>query len=155
MTKPLRSPHQDTAGAPLIDSVEGVLDLMRSRGGRATSSRRVLLEVLFEGDGHMTAEQLVAAVQRRVPDVHISTVYRNLDDLEQLGVVTHSHLGHGPSVYHLASRAHAHFICRVCGATFEAPDSMFRSLARNAESQLGFVIDTHHFAILGHCAACG
>jgi Fur family transcriptional regulator, ferric uptake regulator len=135
-------------------SVDEVLDLLRARGGRVTSSRRILLDVLFEATGHLSVEDLAAAVQSRAPDVNVSTIYRNVEDLERLGVVAHSHLGHGPATYQLASLAHAHFVCESCGVRIEAPDSMFRSLARSAKSDLGFSIDPHHFAILGRCADC-
>jgi Fur family transcriptional regulator, ferric uptake regulator len=151
--------HEAAAGrgfepAAAVSSVEGVLDLLRSRGGRVTSSRRILLEVLFEATGHLSVEELAAAVQARAPDVHVSTIYRNVEDLERLGVVAHSHLGHGPATYQLASLAHAHFVCESCGTRIEAPDSMFRSLARAARDDLGFSIDPNHFAILGRCADC-
>ncbi len=135
-------------------SVEDVLELLRARGGRVTSSRRILLQVLFETTSHLSVEELAAAVQARAPDVHVSTIYRNVEDLEQLGVVAHSHLGHGPATYQLAALAHAHFVCESCGARIEAPDAMFRGLARSAESELGFAIDPRHFAILGRCADC-
>jgi len=135
-------------------SVDEVLALLRSRGGRATSSRRVLLEVLFRSTEHLSAEALTAAVQQQVPDVHLSTVYRNLEELQELGVVTHSHLGHGPATYQLAGHAHAHFICEGCGCRLEAPQEMFAELAAQAADRLGFRIDPHHFAILGQCATC-
>ena len=139
---------------PDFSSVESVLAYLRSQGGRSTSSRRILLEVLFEADGHMSAEELTEAVQRRAPDVHLSTVYRNLEELEHLGVLSHSHLGHGPSSYLLAAHAHAHLISATCGKTIEAPDDLFRGLARSAKVRLGFSIDPNHFAILGQCAEC-
>jgi Fur family ferric uptake transcriptional regulator len=102
----------------------------------------------------MGAEALTDAVQKQAPDVHLSTIYRNLEELEQLGVISHSHLGHGPSSYLLASHAHAHFMCADCGTMIEAPDAMFRGLARSAKTQLGFTIDPKHFAILGRCVNC-
>jgi len=135
-------------------SVDEVLALVRSRGGRATPSRRILLEVLFESNDHLSVEELTAAVQERAPDVHLSTVYRNLEDLQRLGVVVHSHLGHGPATYQLAGLAHAHFICERCGRRFEASDDLFRGLARAAKARLGFAINPHHFAIQGRCAEC-
>jgi Fe2+ or Zn2+ uptake regulation protein len=110
--------------------------------------------VLFDASGHLSAEDLTAAVQARAPDVHISTIYRNLEDLERLGVVVHTHLGHGAATYQLASLAHGHFICEECGAMIEAPDALFRGLARTAKFKLGFTIDPYHFAILGRCASC-
>lgn len=151
MAKQTGLSEQAVAG---FGSVEAVLELVRARGGRATSSRRILLEVLFDASDHLSVEELAAAVQERAPDVHLSTIYRNLEDLQRLGVVVHSHLGHGPATYQLASLAHAHFICEECGRRFEASDDLFRGLARAAKARLGFSIDPHHFAILGRCAEC-
>jgi Fur family ferric uptake transcriptional regulator len=137
-----------------FSSVDSVITYLRSQGNRITSSRRLLLESLFKADGHLSAESLTEMVQKTAPDVNLSTVYRNLDELEQLGVVTHSHLGHGPSSYLLAAHAHAHFICADCGVMIEAPDDMFKGLARSAKTKLGFAIDPKHFAILGQCSDC-
>lgn len=137
-----------------FSSVESVITYLRSRGSRITSSRRLLLEVLFSAEGHMSAESLAEAVQKRAPDVHLSTIYRNLDELEHLGVISHAHLGHGPSSYLLASQAHAHFVCADCGKMIEAPEELFRGLARSAKTKLGFAIDPKHFAILGLCSEC-
>jgi Fe2+ or Zn2+ uptake regulation protein len=136
------------------EAVEEVLALVRARGGRVTTARRLLLEVLFEGAEHRTAEKLAADVQERAPDTHLSTIYRNLEELERLGVLVHCHLGHGPATYHLAGAAHAHLVCGECGTTFEAPDQLFASLAREARRRYGFDIDPHHFAVLGRCQAC-
>jgi Fur family ferric uptake transcriptional regulator len=135
-------------------TVEGALELLRQNGGRITSSRRFLLRLLFESEGHHTAEELAAAVQAQAPDIHLSTIYRNLDELEKLGVVVHAHLGHGPATYHLASSAHGHFVCEECGKMIEAPDALFAGLAKAAREKFGFTIDPHHFAMLGRCADC-
>ncbi len=137
-----------------FSSVDTVLAVVRARGGRITSSRRILLEALFAAERHLSAEELAEAVQARAPDVNLSTIYRNLEDLQRLGVIVHAHLGHGPATFQLASHAHAHFVCEECGAMVEAPEEMFRGLARRAKSTLGFTIDPLHFAILGRCAAC-
>ena len=137
-----------------VASVEQALDLLRQQGGRLTSSRRTLLQALFEADGHRTAEELAAEVQAQAPDVHMSTIYRNLDELERLGVVVHAHLGHGPATYHLAAGAHGHLVCERCGQMIEAPHELFRGLARVAKTRFGFTIDPHHFAVLGRCEGC-
>ncbi|HAM01598.1 MAG TPA: transcriptional repressor [Acidimicrobiaceae bacterium] len=140
-------PHEAVA-------VEHALDLLRGAGGRITTSRRLLVEALFASSGHRTAEELAAVVQTGAPDVHLSTVYRNLDELERLGIVVHAHLGHGPATYHLAARTHAHLVCEVCQATIEAPDEMFSHLSAAARARFGFAIDPHHFAVLGRCRSC-
>ena len=144
----------DGAPPPARDSLEEVLELLRAEGSRVTASRRVLIRCLLEAPGHLTAEELAAAVQLQAPEVHISTIYRNLDELERLGVVVHAHLGHGPATYHLAADAHAHLVCEECGVMVEAPDELFERLEELAIDRYGFAVDTHHFAVLGRCAAC-
>jgi Fe2+ or Zn2+ uptake regulation protein len=148
MTDPVSSPQPD------LSTVDAVLANVRAQGGRATSSRRTLLEVLFESDDHWSAEELAEAVQSKSPDVHISTIYRNLEELQHMGVISHTHLGHGPVMYQLASLAHPHFICRSCGKRIGAPDELFTGLATSARRSLGFTIDPNHFAISGLCSDC-
>jgi Fe2+ or Zn2+ uptake regulation protein len=143
--------HEDLA-AP--DPVAEVLERVRAGGGRATTARRLLLGRLFESSSHRTAVDLATEVHRLAPDVHLSTIYRNLEELERLGVVVHAHLGHGASVYHLASQSHGHLVCEECGAVVEAPAELFAALGRVARARFGFAVDPRHFAVLGHCAAC-
>jgi len=139
---------------PRFETVDDVLSLVREQGGRITSARRLLLHAFFDDPGHWTAEELAEAVQARAPDIHLSTIYRNLDELERMGVVVHAHLGHGPATYHLAANAHSHFVCEECGTTFKAPDELFRSLSKSAQARFGFEINPHHSAILGRCRDC-
>jgi Fe2+ or Zn2+ uptake regulation protein len=137
-----------------LSSVDAVLALVREQGGRATPARRLLLEVLFETSDHSSAEDLARAVQAKVPDVHLSTIYRNLEELEGLGVVVHTHIGHGPATYHLANRTHCHLVCEECGTVLDVPDDLFRSLNRATRDRFGFAIDPRHFAVLGLCQRC-
>ncbi|HTU38474.1 MAG TPA: Fur family transcriptional regulator [Acidimicrobiales bacterium] len=141
-------------GAGEAATLEDALELVRSEGGRVTSSRRLLLQALFASSGHRTAEDLAVEVQAEAPDIHISTIYRNLEELERLGVIVHSHFGHGPTTYHLATSVHGHFVCEECGRLIEVPESIFDGLAKQARTRFGFTIDPHHFAMLGRCADC-
>jgi Fur family transcriptional regulator, ferric uptake regulator len=136
------------------DGVEEVLARMREAGGRATPARRLLLRVLFSEDTHRSAEELAAAVQAQAPDVNISTIYRNLDELVRLGVVDRTYLGGGPAAYHLASAAHGHIVCEQCGAMTEVPGELFDDLARAVAARYGFLIAPHRFAVTGLCASC-
>ena len=136
------------------DRLERVLALLRANGGRVTSPRRAILEALIGHGEHPTAEQLTVAVQARQPDVHESTVYRFLDDLERLGVVDHVHLGHGPAVYHFSDDTHHHLVCQTCGRVIEVPDQTFTGLRRRLRTDFGFEIDQRHFAVVGRCTEC-
>ncbi len=119
-----------------------------------TPARRALVTALLEADGHVTAEDLAETVQRSHPDVHRSTIYRTLDALEERGVVDHVHLGHGRAVFHLLDDPHQHLVCEACSAVIEAPDALFRPLAKRLLSDYGFVLRPNHFAVLGRCATC-
>jgi Fur family transcriptional regulator, ferric uptake regulator len=137
-------------------SVDEALALVRAHGGRVTSARRLLLAALYSSREHRSAEELAAEVQAQAPDVALSTIYRNLEELERLGVIDRTPLGRGPAAYHLASSAHGHghFVCEGCDRMIEVPHDLFRGLADTARTHYGFVIDPHRFAVVGSCAEC-
>lgn len=136
------------------ERLEDLIGELRARGGRVTGARRALLSALLSADGHLTADELATQVQAALPDVHLSTIYRCLDALEQLGMVDHVHLGHGRAVYHLTDDPHQHLVCEACGAVIEVPDSTFSDLSQQLRTRYGFALRPNHFAVLGRCAAC-
>jgi Fe2+ or Zn2+ uptake regulation protein len=144
----------DRAGVTDDAGLEDILGQLRAAGGRITSARRALVSALLGAEGHPTAEGLAAAVQERQPDVHQTTIYRILDDLERLGVVEHTHLGHGPAVYHLSESAHPHVVCDRCGRVLAVDRKAFDALARQLRTDHGFVIRPGHFAVTGRCRDC-
>jgi len=144
----------DQAAARPGGAVEDVLALLRSHGGRATPARRLLLNALFAGAGHRSAEELAAQVRALAPDVHLSTIYRNLEELERLGVIDSTRLSAGPATYHLATAAHGHLVCEQCGTMTEVPDEIFAGLVQVARDGYGFTINPHRFAVTGRCASC-
>lgn len=133
---------------------DAILAQLRESGGRLTTARRAIVDALVGASGHVTAEELAAAVQRSFPDVHLTTVYRFLDTLESLGIVDHVHLGHGRAVYHLADEAHHHLVCETCGAVVEVPDELFDDLGAELLAAYGFAVRPRHFAVVGRCRRC-
>ena len=88
---------------------------LRARGYRVTPQRQLVLEAVT-ALRHATPEEICVEVQRTARGVNISTIYRTLELLEQLELVKHTHLGHKPPTYHLATEAeHVHLVCRGCG----------------------------------------
>jgi Fur family transcriptional regulator, ferric uptake regulator len=136
------------------DRLEEILGRLRDRGGKVTTPRRAIITALLEADQHVTAEALVDGVRRANPEIHISTVYRTLETLTELGVINHVHLGHGPAVYHLTDDVHHHLVCDSCGAIIELPADLFDALGRRVERDYGFRLDAHHFALGGRCRNC-
>jgi Fe2+ or Zn2+ uptake regulation protein len=136
------------------DRAAGILEDLRRRGIRITSARRAVITALVGTDGHVTAEDIAQLVQRRAPDVHLSTVYRTLESLEAAGVVDHVHLGHGRAVYHLTADRHQHLVCEQCRKVVHLPDGLYDDLARDIEDRYRFELRPHHFALIGVCEDC-
>jgi Fur family ferric uptake transcriptional regulator len=135
--------------------VSDLANLLRERGLRLTPQRQQVLEALRRL-GHATPEQVHAAVREVAAGVNITTVYRTLELLEELGLVTHTHLSHGSPTYHQAGdEQHVHLVCRACGAVDEVDPSMLSPLARTLEEQRGFLVDIGHVALFGVCRRCG
>lgn len=128
---------------------------LRGRGLRATPQRRAVLDAV-DALGHATAEQVAEHVDRSTDeDVSLSTVYRTLELLEDLGLVTHAHLEHGAPSYHSTRRSeHLHLVCRACGRVEEADVVHGYALARALERERGFVTDVRHLALHGTCRQC-
>ena len=136
------------------DHPRRLLEELRAKGVRITSARRAVLAALTASDGHVTAEDIAATVQTTSPEVHLSTVYRTLESLEELGVVDHVHLGHGRAVYHLAENRHHHLVCESCNEVVHLPRDVYDELALEIEERYGFALRQHHFALIGICEAC-
>lgn len=136
-------------------SVEEILAALRHSGGRVTATRRATVETLLANrDRHISADEIVGAVRARHSDVAESTIYRTLAALEELGVITHMHLDHGPATFHLADHAHRHLVCRSCHAIIETPADLYEDLAAELDRRYGFTVEDEHFAITGLCRQC-
>jgi Fur family transcriptional regulator, ferric uptake regulator len=127
---------------------------LRARGYRVTPQRQLVLEAVTKLE-HATPEEIWADVQQTASGVNISTIYRALELLEQLGLVTHTHLGHGAPRYHLAAEAdHVHLVCSSCGRiTQVAPDAVEPLVTALAEHH-GFQTDVGHLTVFGRCESC-
>ncbi len=129
-------------------------DALRSRGLRATLQRRLVLDAVV-ALGHGTPDQVCERVRRTAPSLSPSTVYRTLELLEELEVVSHTHLGHGAPTYHAAAHAdHLHLVCRRCGGIQEASAGTASALAAELRSRYGFRADLTHLSVDGLCRAC-
>lgn len=127
---------------------------LRARGYRVTPQRQLILEAVTALQ-HATPEDICSRVQQTAPGVNISTVYRSLELLEQLGLVTHTHLTHGAPSYHLAAEEeHVHLVCRECGRISEVGPGAVAPLVTALETGQGFETDVRHLTVFGRCATC-
>lgn len=128
--------------------------MLRERGLRLTPQRQLILEAVHEL-GHATPEQVHTYVRERVAGVNITTVYRTLELLEDLGLVNHTHLSHGSPTYHAAGEhQHVHLVCRGCGSIGEVDPSVMLPVTDRLLSEQGFRVDVGHVSLFGECGNC-
>ncbi|GAA3728129.1 Fur family ferric uptake transcriptional regulator [Spinactinospora alkalitolerans] len=127
---------------------------LRSRGYRVTPQRQLVLEAVRELE-HATPDAICGRVQRTASGVNLSTVYRTLDVLEKVGLVTHTHLGQGAPAYHLAEEAnHLHVVCRSCGEVSDTTLDVAGGLVEALRRDMGFEADVQHLTVFGRCERC-
>ncbi len=132
-----------------------VRDRLRARGLRWTPQRRTLIEVLSHADGHVTGAELVERCRAIDATTTPSTVYRTLDVLEELGLLSHSHGADGREEFHVRPLAiHGHLHCIGCGTTWEIGADEAAALVESLERQRDFAVDLSHLSIAGRCADC-
>src|SRR6201995_4538485 len=136
-------------------AVRGWDEQLRARGYRVTPQRQLVLEAVARLD-HPTPEEIGAPVPQTARGGNISTIYRPPELLEQVGMVTHTHLGHGAPIYLLASHAdHVHLVCGDCGRVIEIGPDAIRPLITALEERHGFETDAAPPPVSGRCADCG
>src|SRR5215469_2075204 len=129
-------------------------DTLRASGYRVTPQRQLVLEAVTRLE-HATPEEIYAEVKQTAVGVNLSTVYRTLELLEQIGLVTHTHLGHGAHRYHLAADAqHLHLVCRECDAVTQLEPAAVASLVSTLKAEYGFETDVGHLTVFGTCGQC-
>ncbi|MCU1600445.1 MAG: nickel uptake regulator, Fur family [Frankiales bacterium] len=133
-------------------SAPDAAERLRAAGHRVTKQRLRVLEAVAEL-GHATPEQVRAAVGG---DADLATVYRALTLLEDLGLVQHTHLGHGSPTWSVRAEdvAHVHLMCQRCGQLVEVEAAAVRPLVQAIERKHGFSIDLGHLSLSGKCLQC-
>jgi Fur family transcriptional regulator, ferric uptake regulator len=134
---------------PSPAEVDDLAARLRELGLRVTPQRAQVLDAV-RNLGHATPEQICDAVS----GVDVTTVYRTLELLEQLGLVRHAHLGHGAPSYRPAGDDHIHVVCHACGAVVDADPALVEPLADRLLADEGFELDRSHFTVFGRCRQC-
>ncbi len=142
------TPPQPTSTTLL--TFDDALERVRRGGGRLTKARRELLADLHTNGGRVTAEELT----ERHPDVDPATIYRSLSHFEEVGVVEHVHLGHGPAAYRWAGERTLAAVCEVCGAVIDIPAGELDALADRLDDEYGLALSLGHFALSVRCPTC-
>ncbi len=139
------------ASAWTVTTAAGAL---RAHGCRVTRPRVAVLQALLEHGAPIDATALTVLAQRYEPTIHEATVYRTVNVLAEVGITTHVHAGHGPSLVGLRGGSDVVAVCRDCGAIEAVPTAAVDDLADRVRRSTGYVIELGHFALEGVCPDC-
>ena len=138
------------AAPHVFPDVDEAIAYLRDSGLRLSTARRLLLQELFAAEGPVSAADLSGALS-----VDESSVYRNLELLEQQGVVRHLHLGHSPGLYALAASGEVEYLyCERCTKVTAVPPERLDPIREQIRREFGYTPRFTHFAIVGLCSDC-
>jgi len=130
-------------------------ETLQAKGHRLTPQRMLVIEALHNADKHISAEEIYEQLHSRYPYANISTVYRTLELLKKLNLVTETDFGEGRVRYHVAEKGHHHhLVCRSCGKVVDLEESALYQLKDTLLREYGFDADLRHLAISGECSRC-
>jgi Fur family ferric uptake transcriptional regulator len=122
---------------------------------RVTGQRRVLLEIIRTQGEHLDAEELYRLARQRYPRLSLSTVYRTLGLLRDLGLIDELHLGEDHHHYEVKpSTVHHHLICVRCGRVEEFSSLLADKLAASVAREHDFDVREIQIDVTGLCAQC-
>jgi Fur family ferric uptake transcriptional regulator len=140
-------PH---SAVPLVEApdLEAAAAVVRAQGLRLSTARRLVLEALYATDEPLTADRIAG-------DLDVASVYRNLETLEQIGLVRHFHLGHGPGLYaRSAVGSYEYLLCDACGAVIAVEPEKLDPVRDRIRRDFGYEARFTHFPIAGLCPDC-
>ena len=131
------------------------IESLHKLGYRLTPQRIMVLEAIEQADSHISADEIFTQVLSRYPHMNVSTVYRTLELLEKLGLVTKTDLGDGRVRYHsIQDGHHHHLLCQKCGAIIDVEESLLSPLWAEIRQQHDFEVNMKHMALFGLCSNC-
>lgn len=129
--------------------------ILKDKGYKLTPQRMMVLETLHETEGHITAPEIYNRIRVKYPGINKSTVYRTIELLKEINLVSETKLDGDMLHYHHTEKGHHHhLICQICGKTTDLDEDMLSPLKKTLNSKYSFEADLKHMAIWGYCVQC-
>ena len=133
-------------------------------GHRTTIPRNAVIELLDRSTKHPSAEEIYLAVHRTYPAIGLTTVYRTLELIEQMGIIRKLVFGDGWSRYEISDgphwRYHHHLFCMKCGKVMDYTDfvteqqRLLKKIGEVLSKKYKFRISRHQLHFYGLCQKC-
>lgn len=133
----------------------GVQTSLRQNNHKLTRPRQVVLDIVTQADRHLTPAEVYRKAKSKYPHLGLTTVYRTLDLLVELGYIQRIHLDEGCHSYASSARPHGHhLVCSSCGRAEEFADCDLEPLMKSLRTKTGYEIDVHMLELMGRCPSC-
>jgi Fur family transcriptional regulator, ferric uptake regulator len=134
---------------------QNLLVMLKARGLRLTPQRAIIIEIIEKLDGHITAELIFDEVKKVNPYINLATIYRTLELLQDLNLITPTDLGGNQTYFALKDHcSHHHLVCQHCGCIEEFRDELLEPIWSNIKAHYGFEVHTDHLSLFGLCQHC-
>lgn len=141
------------------NEIEKLKNNLKEKGYKLTPQRRAILDIIIKNEGqHLTTEEIYDKVKMDCPEIGLATVYRTVQLLEELGVISKLDLNDGCGRYELVhedeNHRHHHLICTKCGSVIEVQGDLLEVLEHNIEQKYNFKVMDHSVKFFGLCSEC-
>ena len=119
-----------------------------------TKQREVVLRVIRDAQGHLTANEVFGAAKDLLPTISFATVYNSLRFLKDAGHIAEISFGNGASRYDRITHRHDHAICTTCGKLVDIEMEHPAELVQKAALQSSFQPESLEFTLRGKCPEC-
>lgn len=141
------------------DLINVLKEKLKEKGYKLTPQRRATLDVIIKNQGkHLNTEEIYDLVKDECPEIGLATVYRTLQLLDEMGVISKLNLDDGCSRYelntHVDDHQHHHLICEKCGSVIEVEIDLLETLEDEIEKNYNFRVKDHKVKFFGICSKC-
>lgn len=121
---------------------------------RYSHQREKILEIVKNSYKHPSAEMVYKEVKKYIPDISLGTVYRNLNQLSDKGLILKIDFPDGSSRFDKTINDHYHIICSKCERVTDISNILFKNLDNNVENDTNYKNVTHNITFIGICPEC-
>ena len=121
---------------------------------RNTVQRQIIIETLKKSKAHPSVDEIYSEIHLTHPSISKTTVYRNLRQLTQIGIINQISLPDGLERYDGNTVKHHHFRCNICGSVFDVDIEYSESINDTVRQAYGFQVDEHEIVFKGICEKC-
>ena len=127
---------------------------LKEKGLKLTPQRMMIVDIIHDTKGHLTADEIIRYVQTKMPGVNKSTIYRTLVLLEEAGCVYRSEIDSQFIYHHDEEGHHHHLVCSRCGKTEDCDEDVFAPVQKSLREKYNFRVDFKHVVMNGICGEC-